>query len=380
MMTPRQKIQRARTALVLDQPFFGVLALRLAIIEDPACGTAATDGKSMLYDPAFIDALSHEEILAVVAHEVMHCAGGHPWRRDARDPFRWNVAADYAINCVLEEAGFKLPSFRLRDAKFDGQSAEWIYNRLPPQKQPKGGKSGKGGSGNDRPMGGGQDVRDAPSSKGQAAADAATESDWQQATQQAAAAAKARGHLPACLDRFAKAAAQPRVDWRSVLRRFVQQAAKADYSWTRPNARFLASGLYLPALRSEALGPIAVAVDTSGSIDNVTLGEFFAEINAIAGEMRPERVVVMYCDAKVGRTDTFERDDVIVPHPVGGGGTSHVPVMNAVDAMEETPVCLICLTDLYTEHRPEPPAVPVLWAATHPQEVPYGEVVSIANV
>jgi len=192
-----------------------------------------------------------------------------------------------------------------------------------------------------------------------------------------------RGDLPASLDRFAKAAVEPRIDWKSVLRRFVQQAAKNDYNWTRPSARYLARGLYLPSLRSEAMGPIAVAVDTSGSIDQVTLDAFAAEINAVASEAQPERVVVLYCDARVHRTDVFERDEPVEMHPCGGGGTSHRPVMDAVDAMPEPPVCLICLTDLMTEHRAQPPEMPVLWATTSmawADRVPYGEVVSLERV
>lgn len=387
-MNARQKIQQARTALVLDQPFFGALALRLTVVEDPGCPTAWTDGRSLGYSPAFIDGLTHDELLGVVAHEVMHCANGHPWRRDGREQRRFNVAADYAINYVLEDVGFTLPKDRLRDVKFDGKSAEWIYARLPQSAAGGGGDGtgdgagagdspvdGSGQAGHDkRPGAGGCDVRDAPAAGD---TDGSTESDWQQAVQQAAMAAKARGTLPGSLERFAKVAAAPRVDWRSVLRRFVQQVAREDYSWSRPNVRHLARGLYLPSLRSEAVGPIAVAVDTSGSIDQITLDMFFAEINAVAGEVRPSRVHVIYCDAAVKRLDTFERDDVIEPHPIGGGGTAFGPALDVAEALEEPPVCLIYLTDLQGSHRAEPPAMPILWAATQPGAVPYGEVVSM---
>lgn len=392
----RQRLQAARTDLVLDQPFFGALALRLAVVEDPTCPTAWTDGTSLGYNPTFVESLSQQELIGVVAHEVLHCANGHPWRRDGREPFRFNVAADYAINYVLEDAGFTLPKCRLRDARFDGKSAEWIYNRLPAEQQQKkrgrggkdGGKDGgKGGGKGDGsgdpsadgvPSGGGCDVRDAPAS---GATDGPTESDWQQAVQQAAVAAKARGNLPASLERFAKSVAQPRVDWRSVLRRFLQQSARADYAWARPNPRYLARGLYLPSLRSETMGPVAVAVDTSGSIDQVTLDQFFAEINAVAAELRPSSVTVIYCDARVGRIDRFESDDQIVPHPVGGGGTAFAPALDAAERLDETPVCLIYLTDLDGSHRALAPEMPILWATTRDGgTVPYGEVVSLERV
>jgi predicted metal-dependent peptidase len=380
-MNARQKVQAARTALVLDQPFYGVLSLRLRIVEDVTCDTAWTDGVNMGYSPDFINSLPTEEILGVVAHEVMHCANGHPWRRDGREPRKFNVAADLAINYVLEESGFKLPAGRLREKQFDGKSVEWIYERIPSPPPVKGCRfkpgDGDGGKPGDGPSGGGQDqsldVRDAPRS----GADS-TEAEWQQAVQQAAVAAKARGSLPSCLERFAKAATEPRIDWRSVLHRFVQQAARADYSWRQPSTRYLAGGMYLPSLRSEEVGPIAVAVDTSGSIDGVMLAQFAAELRSVADDVRPSRIDVIYCDAKVHRVDTFERDDMVQLHAVGGGGTSFEPVMDHVDTMDEPPVCLIYLTDLYGSHRAQPPGMPVLWATTSEgQSVPYGEMVVI---
>lgn len=398
-LNARQKVQAARTALVLDQPFFGVLALRLRVVEDPGCGTAWTDGVSMGYDPEYVVSLTTAEVLGLIAHEVMHCACGHPWRRDGRAMVRWNIAADYAINSVLAEAKFTLPEAGLRKPEYDGKAAEWIYVRLPPDppQKPQAG-AGKGqGEGKGKPQpgagtpvsaaapgrgavpgAGGQDVRDAPTGDA-AGADAPTalEADWQQAVQQAATAAKSRGKLPASLDRFAKKAAAPKVDWRSVLHRFVQQAAKSDYSWRQPNPRYLAGGLYLPALRSEALGPMAVAIDTSGSIDEVTLGQFEAELRSVVDDVRPERVHVIYCDTKVHRVDTFERDDVIALKPVGGGGTAFAPALAAADALDEPPVCLVYLTDLMGSFPPQPPSMPVLWATTHLSAVPFGEVVSL---
>lgn len=375
MSTAREKVIAARADLVLDHPFFGALALRLKLVEDPTSPTAWTDGQSIGYGPAFVDGLTRDELLGVIAHEVLHCANGHPWRRDHREPRRWNVACDYAINYILEESKFTLPDFRLRAEEFDGKSSEWIYDRVSKQDA-----DACGGRNGERPGGGGLDVRDAPTSTsgGGANSAVATEAEWQEAVQQAAAVAKARGEFPAHLERFAKEASQPRVDWKSVLRRFVQQAASQDYVWNRPNRRYLARGFYMPSLYSETMGPIAIAVDTSGSIDQVTIDQFAAEVNSIVNEMRPSSTRVLYADAKVHRIDEFFRDDVVTLKPVGGGGTSHVPVMNAIDEMDEQPVCLICLTDLATMHRPEPPGMPVLWATTNLAEVPYGEVVSIS--
>lgn len=396
----RKRIMQARATLILDQPFFGLLALRLRLVEDYSCPTAWTDGTSLGYHPAFIDTLTDEQLLAVIAHEVLHCSNGHPWRRDARDPMWFNVAADYAINYVLAEAKFKLPDGCLRDAQYDGKSAEWIYPRLQRTQPPQSGqgKGTAGGSGTPQPGegmpgAGGMDVRDAPASghadgdeddanggDGSGAVPPMTESDWTQATQEAAQSAKMRGKLPASLDRIITATLQPRVDWKSVLRRFMQSAAKADYVWTRPNPRYTARGLYLPSLHSEQMGVIAVVIDTSGSVDAVTLNLFGGEINAIAAEMRPERVYVIYCDAQVHKIDIFERDEPISLKAIGGGGTDFRPALDAAEQLEDEPVCLVYLTDRYGTDRPNPPAFPVLWASIGDQTAPYGEVLSLRDV
>ena len=370
-----KRVQIARTALLLDQPFFGVLALGLELVEDTTCQTAWTDGRSLGFNPTFVEKLSHDELLAVVAHEVMHCACGHPWRRQSREPRKWNVAADYAINSVIAEAGFQLPAGCLLDPQFAGKWAEWIYDRIPDSPQGSGqgqgqGQSASGNSQTDDPSGLGE-VRDAPSD-----ADAPTEADWQQQKEQAIK--QSRGKLPASLKRDIQSAGFHPADWRSLLRRYVSEVCKADYSWLRPNVRYLASGLYLPALHAHRMGAMVVAVDTSGSIDSVTLGQFANEVTAIANDVQPSEITVMYCDAKVHRVDTFAAGDAIALQPCGGGGTAFEPVFDRIAADGELPAVLVYLTDLYGSFPDVAPDYPVIWAVTSSvADVSFGDVVPI---
>lgn len=372
------KVIAARTALVLEQPFFGALALKLEVVEDPSCETAWVDGRTLGFNPAFVESLQHKEVVGLVAHEVMHCAMGHPWRRDGRDSKKWNAACDFAINSVLGESGFSIPEGALRDPTFDGKAAEWIYDRMPSGDDGQDGQQGgQGGQGDqnqpDQPSDQPGEVRDAPPDS---AADATTEADWQQAVQQAAKVAKGRGELPGALDEFAKEAKRSRVDWKSVLRRFVQQAARADYSWTRPNPRFVAHGLYMPSLRSEEMGEIIVAVDTSASIDTVLLEQFAGEIVGIVEDLKPERLRVIYCDRHVHKVDEFERGDPIEIRAVGRGGTDLRPPFHTVDALGVAPACFIYLTDLDGTFPDHEPAYPVLWATDNKtRTAPFGEVV-----
>ncbi len=365
MITPLLKrLQRARTTLLLDQPFFGVLALRLTLIEDPNCQTAWTNGQVIAFSPTFAATLSNDELIGVLAHEVMHCACGHMWRRNAREPKKWNVAADYAINSIIVEAGLKLPDTALLDAQYTGRAAEWIFDRLPDQDP---------NSGND--PGGCGGVSDAPAAGTAGTDDSLSETDWQQATRQAAEIAKGQGKLPASLARELDRMLQPKADWRSLLRRFISEIVQADYSWSKPNPRHMPRGFFLPSLHSHACGRLAVAVDTSGSIDDVLLSQFAAEIQAIASEVRPSSIDVIYCDAAVNKVDHFDRDDSIVLHAVGGGGTDFRPVFDHLET-DDPPVALIYLTDLCGSFPTAAPDYPVLWAVYGGVDsAPFGEVV-----
>lgn len=387
MTTAAQKVTAARTALVLDQPFWGVLALRLEPVATDTVPMGATDGTHLFYNPEYVEKIPHDELVGLIAEETAHCAMGHAWRRDGREPKQWNVACDYALAGLLRDAGFNTVDM-LFDAQWAGKSAEWIYDRLPKGQPKDDGQQGQGQpqpgqgqgqgqpqQGQGQPQGGGRaDVMDAPAN----ADENGSEEAWKQAVQQAAVAAKGRGEGGAGVDRLVKDAAKSRVDWRAVLRRFVQQVATDDYSWKRPSSRYVARGLYLPALRSENMGAIAVAIDTSGSVDSVMLEQFQSEVQTIADELAPARIHVIYCDARVHGIDTFERGDVVTFNAKGGGGTMFAPALDAAEGLDDELACLVYLTDLEGSHRAEPPAFPVLWVSTgRNQTAPYGEVVEV---
>ena len=76
-------------------------------------------------------------------------------------------------------------------------------------------------------------------------------------------------------------------------------AAARDYSWSVPNRRFIDSGLYLPSIRSEGMGTLAVIIDTSGSVDSDALAAFWSEVREVAAGIEPERIVVLQVDAAV---------------------------------------------------------------------------------
>ena len=127
------KLTVARSQLILSQPFFGMLALRLRLVERADIKTLAVDGKNVFYNPDFVLSLTDTLCRSAMAHEVMHCVLEHIGRRSAREPRRWNFAIDYAANLVLKDSGFQIDSTWLLDEKYRGMTAEQIYPMLPEQ-------------------------------------------------------------------------------------------------------------------------------------------------------------------------------------------------------------------------------------------------------
>jgi predicted metal-dependent peptidase len=385
----------------------------------------ATDGRRILYDPAFVNSLQPAELEAVLAHEVLHCALGHHCRRGQRDPRLWNEAADLAINPLLIANGFSLPAGALIDPVFDNLSAEEIYARLvqkndgssnsPPAQspQPQGASGGAAiphqGSPSQQPLesgpgdqsmaqqdgsaetgsdgtaiprpGGFGEVVDATEEDGQPASEAEKsrqQHEWNIAADQAIRSAKACGHEPANIDRPLAESRETKQDWRTILRDFIAARTPSDYRWSPPNRRYLASGLYLPSVERAGLGTVVIGVDTSGSIGEDELEQFAGEISAIANEAQPEAIHVVYCDAAVQSSQQFGPLEPINLEPKGGGGTDFRPVFEWVDANQIVPVCLIYLTDLCCHSYPPIPEYPVLWVTDSRREAPFGETVRIS--
>lgn len=382
-MNANEKMVKARTGMVLDQPFFASLALRLRFKEDESCETVWTDGHTLGYNPKFVEGLPLDQVKGILAHEVMHLACAHHTRRGERDQKKWNVAGDYAINQILEDSKIALPEGHLIDPAFVGMASEQIYGHIP--------DPDPGGQGNDQDQGQDQgkndpggcgEVRDAKGPQGKdlsPAEKAQEEQNWKIATAQAVQQAKAMGDLPGGIARMVGEILAPHVDWREVLRRFVDQSAKNDYTWARPNRRYLHSGLYLPSLYSETLPPIVIAVDTSGSIDSEMLDQFASEMTNILREYKTS-CNVLYCDTEIEGVESFTSDDLPLKlNPQGGGGTDFRPPFAWVEKQGITPACLIYLTDMYCNRFPDPPGYPVLWAKTDDYgQAPFGEEVRIS--
>lgn len=380
-------LTKARVSLMLEYPWFGSMVLRLPMEStEGASGevarveTMATDGNRLVYHPPFVESLTPQELLGVLAHEVMHCALLHPYRRGVRDPQRWNIATDYAINLIVVDSGLTLPKGVLLNQKYKGMSADTIYNMLPPsitvemvQASQMGEVMDSPGDGKGKGEGDQDGDKDGPGSgkgKGEGKGDESgdgqgkgmSETDWKIAAKQAEMVASKAGKMPGSVSRELGSIRASETDWRVLLKRFVTSTYRHDSTWARPSRRSMASGgIMLPGILKENTGEIVVAIDTSGSVTPQMLEQFCGEIQAIKDETRPERLHILYCDARINGHAEFTPDMDITVKMCGGGGTAFQPVFDWIKDKGIEPKCLIYLTDLESFDCPPEPQYPVLW-------------------
>ena len=392
MADQMQRVEHAMTALVLDQPFFAVLAMKLNVQMSDAMPTFATDGRNLLINPDFCKTLKDKEIITVLAHEVLHCAMGHMWRiTEGQDMRKWNVATDNEVNWELEAANmlakskgqatpFPWPACgHVMESQYQGWAAEKIYRHMPEKKQGDGKDKGQQGQpgGKGKQNGKSDDDGDQPS-MGEviraAKDDKMLKEEWERAVVQAVKSTKDRGFIPASMEQLVKNVTSTKVDWRSLLRDMLYTIAKEDWSFTKANERY-GGEFIMPSLHNEKAGNIIFAVDTSGSIDEGLLAEFIAEAQIALDDLNPESLTVVQCDAKIQKVETFVPGDVITCKVLGRGGTDFRPVFDWVKTLEEQPKVLIYLTDMEGSFPTEEPEFPVLWVTQREQDAPFGEVV-----
>ena len=126
-------IVKGRIDLMLEQPYLSSAVARYPLIDATQsdwCHTLATDGYNIFINTEFCKTLDNEELVFVLAHELVHCVFGHIDRRQDRDPKIWNFAIDYATNLMLQDFGFKMPKIGLLKEEFRNHTAEDIYELL----------------------------------------------------------------------------------------------------------------------------------------------------------------------------------------------------------------------------------------------------------
>lgn len=394
LQAARTRLSESANSTYLNTPLWNLIP-----VERPGLGTFAVDEHWRLYyDPEL--EWDVEEMCGVLEHEIWHLLNDHASRariklgKDINDPILgriWNIAADEAINSVLQGANVKLPGKPIYPSNYkhpSDLSSEQYYDLHLKPKGEKGGKSGEGGSpkGDGQvPMGGGKGKKgDAPPLLDGSASDG-VQKDWEdpapgektkdggesapgigelekelikrKVAEAILQASQARGDQSSGMARWAQQILRPTVDWRrelqSVIRHAVEErAGDTDFSYSRISRRN-PPGILLPSMVEPVVHPVIV-VDTSGSISEGQLQRAMSEVEGVIKSQGHDEVPVIFCDAVAFKAQKLRKASR--GSPVGGGGTDMGEGIKAAQQLRPKPELIIVLTDGYTPWPNNPPA------------------------
>ena len=332
-------------ALLLAEPFYGALLLKLKHVPKEGIGTLATDGAAIYYDPEFMALQNEDQAMFCVAHEVGHCAWMHHDRikhyidtgigpdGHALDMKLFNMALDYPMNHGLlvgrhtvgeYPAGIKIC---LDNRYHVDMTPEEVYCDLK-QRQDAGESLGDAHDEHLPSPGAGDGTADGTPQQG-----AITAAD----VMQAASACKAvKGTLPAGIDRLLGGITKPQHSPWKRLRKAVNNALSGHDSttWRRLQRRMIVRGVGMPGRTLQGAGHVGIVLDVSGSIDDEMLALFGGHMAAIIDDARPSMVTIYWTDTAVVRVDTVKNGTQLRSllgkgAPAGGGTDMPVGVAAA---------------------------------------------------
>ena len=388
-LTEEQRLTKAVVSIMGNAKYTALAGVLMIgnrnVVDDPSVPTACTNGRDEMYGREFVKQLNDAELRFLVLHEVYHKLFKHltTWQHlYKQDAMLANMACDYVINLKIVDDNtdrFATMTGVLEggcyDRKYVGMDSAQVYNLLREDQESQGSEQGDGAGDGDGDSGQGSgslpngqqpfDQHDWDGAQ-ELTADEQRElaRELDEAVRQGALAA---GKMGSGGDLDLHELLQPQINWRETLREFVTSTcAGNDYStYSRPNRRYLSSGLYMPSGISEQVGELVLAIDTSGSIGQRELSAFLTEVKEICDTVHPDGVRLLYWDTKVCRDekyDVHELDDLVQStKPEGGGGTDVTCVTDYIRDNNINAQAAIVLTDGHLYGGWGQWSMPVLW-------------------
>lgn len=389
-----QKFNEAVGVLLLGQPFFGQLLLKLKHVPDESVPTLCVSPTHIRFNPEFIDRLTLDEVVFACAHEVMHPAWMHlTFLKDymasglgpdgkVLDLDRLNRAMDYPMNFMLERERIgavprkEVIEICLDPRYHDGLTPQEIYCMLAEDEAKDRSASGRGHAPGPQALDGHE-----PGAPGDAEPGTSAMPITPADVIAAAAAHKAvRGTLPAGIERLLgevrRLGGSPWKRLRTLVTTLLP--GRDATSWRRLQRRYAVRGIGMPGPTSVGAGVIGVVADTSGSIGQEMLDLFGSHMAAIIDDARPREVRIYWTDARVNQTDVVRNGSQlrnVLSKPIKGGGGTDMRV-GVKAAVTDKCDAIVVLTDGYTPFCTAPK--PVIWAITTAGTAsPYGHTINI---
>lgn len=368
----------ARVKMLLKQPFFGNIGMRLKLVDASKwCPTAATDGRFFYYNRDFISRLTKDEIVFLFGHELLHAVYDHIGRRGSRDPKVWNMAVDYIVNYTLvkNNVGQMIKNGLINEKYTDAMTSEEVYKLLMDDavtiempmdmhldkddgdEEEDGDGKGKKKSNGD---GNGEGGKITATVLGEDGPPKLTEEDLAQIREEmknalvSAVHSVGAGNVPAGVRRLIEDLTEPKIDWREMIDTHIKSAIKEDFTFNKPARRtwsvsqLVGRRMIFPGQADAETIDIFCAIDTSGSMTDKMLRDFLSEVRGIMQEFSDFKLQLCTFDTQIYNHVVFTPDtlDDILDYDVkGGGGTMFEAVFDMIREMDEAPQKLIMFTD-----------------------------------
>jgi predicted metal-dependent peptidase len=396
-----ERIARGLRMTTVALPHLAGLAAATRVALDdrvPTMGVFASG--RMVANPQFVRRLKENELVFVLAHELLHLALRTHDRAQGSDRLQFNYAHDYIINDILRtELGFAhIPANGLDMPGAREKSAEEILLEMRRKERETRTRVFEGESTSTRRMFGGGEAHDeAGDVLGEklerelypedAAAQGAHAERMKALAAKALGLAAAMGRLRGLRGTDAGATRQMvsalrdvyRPPWELALQRWLESVAPGERTFARPARRTAPQAdVVLPGRRREGW-ILNVVLDTSGSMT----AEIPRALGAIAGfcdAVAVDQVRLLQCDAAVTSDETLSPPEIAEREIAGYGGSDLSPAMLRLADDPGVRVAVV-ITDGDIAYPQEPMPYNVLWvlpvrdaARFHP---PYGRVVAM---
>ncbi|HEX6685196.1 MAG TPA: hypothetical protein VF062_20565 [Candidatus Limnocylindrales bacterium] len=353
--------ERARRWFIDMFPLLGALAAGFTIVSDVdlarslRISVAAVDaGAAEIYvNP--LAALDPEERRFVLAHEMLHAALRHGERAGPRDPFLWNVAADFVVNGWLVELGVgRIPEGVLYDPALKGRGVEDVYDEIARNLR----RFRKLATLRGRELG---DMLDHPVSHGHASVDGLDDFYRRALTGGMAYHQQlGRGLLPATLAEEIRVLEHPPPPWDVQLARWFDRffsPLERVRSYARASRRQASTpdiprpGRVTPVVHDKDR-TFGVVLDTSGSMPPQLLGKALGAIASFARARDVPAARVVFCDAIAYDAGYLPVEEIAGRVRVfGRGGTVLQPGIDLLERAADFPADgpILVITDGYCD-------------------------------
>ena len=398
-----RRMTEERALLIKNNPFFGHLSMGLQLACAP-CKTACTDGSRLIFDPAFAEKLSDQELQFVILHEVLHCVFRHCIRGKGLHSVLYNIACDIVVNSTIlamwGQESMMIAGEKAMHLAPDGKegreyNAEEIYQMLIHQNHTNGiyqmqtdqnnaNKSSQmqtNNEGFEKSSFDRHDIWQGICDKAQ------LQDNWNRKIQSAFRQCGDSTGMPQQVRTIVQdIARRSGLNWKQLLHDFLQSDTY-DYNFLPPDCRYAFSDFYLPAYNMDeehqTADDIWVCIDTSGSVTGEELTCTMAEI---LDAMRQAGLKgrISFFDSNITEPEPFEfENDLKNLTAQGGGGTSfHIIFRYLKEKLyPDLPRAILIFTDGYARFPEEKAAlnVPVLWLICKGgnADVPWGHVIQL---